>query len=391
MSAMSDRAIPHYDVIVIGAGSIGTPTAFNLAAKGLKVLVLDSTASVGQGSNKHAIGGIRATHSDPVKIRLCLRSIEIFSTWRELYGDDIEWFKGGYVFVAYREREERILKELLAIQKPFGLNIDWLDHQQMLECVPDLNPKELVGGTFAPNDGSASPPLSIHAFYRHALRLSAEFRFNEPVIEIITRSGRIAAVRTCNGLYAADIVINAAGAWAAPLSQLVGIDVPVRPDSHESAITESVARFLSPMVVDIRPIPGSSNFYFYQHITGQVMFCITPSPNIWGFDIRETSTFLPMIAQRMVEVMPRLKNIRVRRTWRGLYPMTPDGFPIVGWSKEVEGYFMAVGMCGQGFMLGPGLGELLVRLVTHDLIEEDKETLEILSPYRTFAGQEKLK
>jgi sarcosine oxidase subunit beta len=88
--------------------------------------------------------------------------------------------------------------------------------------------------------------------------------------------------------------------------------------------------------------------------------------------------------------MPRLKNLRVRRTWRGLYPMTPDGFPIVGWAREVEGYLLAAGMCGQGFMLGPGLGELLARLVQHDLVPEDHEVLERLSPYREFEEQEKL-
>jgi sarcosine oxidase subunit beta len=98
-----------------------------------------------------------------------------------------------------------------------------------------------------------------------------------------------------------------------------------------------------------------------------------------------------MVARRMVEVMPRLKNIRVRRTWRGLYPMTPDGFPIVGWSKQVEGYLLAVGMCGQGLMLGPGLGELIARLVKSTLTESDNKILGILSPYRQFAGQEKLK
>jgi sarcosine oxidase subunit beta len=89
--------------------------------------------------------------------------------------------------------------------------------------------------------------------------------------------------------------------------------------------------------------------------------------------------------------MPRLANIRVRRTWRGLYPMTPDGFPIVGWAKQVEGYLLAVGMCGQGYMLGPGLGELLARMVKNNLAESDHEILGILSPYRQFAGQEKLK
>lgn len=381
----------HYDVIIIGAGSVGTPTAFSLAEAGVKALVLDSRPSAGQGSNKAAIGGIRATHSDPAKIRLCLRSIEIFSTWKEKYGDDIEWQKGGYAFVAYREREEKILKDLLAIQKPFGLNIDWLDRDDFLKVIPDLNPDGLIGGTFSPDDGNTSPLLALHAFYKHASRLSAEFHFNETVTAIDTAGGRVSGVKTNQGDYCADVIINAAGARATPLARLVGIDVPVQPDSHEAAITEAVAPFLKPMVVDIRPVTGSANYYFYQHATGQIVFCITPSPSIWGEDIRETSEFLPMVARRIVEVMPRLKNIRVRRTWRGLYPMTPDGFPIVGWSKEAEGYLLAVGMCGQGLMLGPGLGELIARMVKKDLTESDNEVLGILSPYRQFAGQEKLK
>jgi len=381
----------HPDVIIIGAGSVGAPAAFSLAEAGIRALVLDSRPSVGQGSNKAAIGGIRATHSDPAKIRLCLRSIEIFSTWKERYGDDIEWYQGGYLFVAYREQEEKILKDLLAIQKPYGLNIDWLDKDALLEVAPDLNPNDLIGGTFSPDDGNASPLLVQHAFYAHAKRLGAEFHFNESVTGIAVEGGRVRGVKTDKGEYGADVVINAAGAWATPLAKLVGMDVPVKPDSHEAAITEAVARFLNPMVVDIRPVTGSSNYYFYQHYTGQIVFCITPNPNIWGEDLRETSGFLPMVARRMVDVMPRLKNIRVRRTWRGLYPMTPDGFPIVGWTKEVEGYLLAVGMCGQGLMLGPGLAELLTRMVKNTLTESDHEILEILSPYRQFAGQEKLK
>ncbi len=121
----------NYDVIIIGAGSIGVPTAYYLSKAGLKVLVVDSAASVGQGSNKKAIGGVRATHSDPVKIRLCLRSIEIFSKWKENTGDDIEWSQGGYCFVAYRDREEKILKDLLTIQQSYNLNISWLDKKQI--------------------------------------------------------------------------------------------------------------------------------------------------------------------------------------------------------------------------------------------------------------------
>ncbi len=325
-----------------------------------------------------------------------MRTLEILKSWQQMYGEDIEWNTGGYVFVAYREREEKILKDLLVIQKQYGLNIDWLDRAQMLDLLPDLNrdvhaESGLVGGTFSPDDGHCSTLLTLHAFYDHARACGAEFHFDEPLTGIDVVGGRVVGVRTPHGRYGADVVINAAGAEADEVARLVGLNVPVRPDSHEAAITEPVARFLNPMVVDIRPAPGSTNYYFYQHYTGQIIFCITPSPNIWGTDKRETSDFLPMISRRMIDLMPRLANIRVRRTWRGLYPMTPDGSPLVGWARELDGFIQAVGMCGQGFMLGPGLGELLTRMVQRRITEDDKETLAILSPYREFKGMEKLK
>jgi sarcosine oxidase, subunit beta len=379
-----------FEVVIIGSGSVGTPTAYFLAAAGIRTLVIDKFPSPGQGSNKSAIGGIRATHSDPAKIRLCLRSLDIISGWKDRTGDDLEWLKGGYSYVAYREEEEKTLKNLLAIQQSFGLNISWLDAARIRETIPGINPDGLIGGTLSPDDGHASPLLTIEAFYAHARRLGALFHFDERATGLVTSGGKVRGVRTDKGEYGADIVINAAGAWASEVAGFAGIDVPVNPDQHEGAVTEAVARFMEPMVVDIHPAPGSANYYFYQHATGQVVFCITPSPNQWGFDTRETSAFLPMVARRMVGLIPRLENLRVRRTWRGLYPMTPDAFPIIGRIKEVDGYVLAVGMCGQGYMLGPGIGEMLVRLVGNQLTCQDEEVLSYVSPYREFAGQEKL-
>ena len=381
----------NYDVIVIGAGSVGVPAACYIADAGLKVLVVDRYASVGQGANKAAIGGVRATHSDTAKIRIGLKSIEILSTWRETHGDNIEWHTGGYTFVAYGPREEKTLKGLLKIQHSYGLNIDWLERDALLDAVPALKPEGLLGGTLSPEDGSASPLLALHAFYTRALVHGAEFRFGESVTGIPVRAGKVTGVETDQGRYSAPVVINAAGAHARPIARLAGLDVPVFPDSHEGGVTEPVARFMEPMVVDIQPRPGSANFYFYQHHTGQVVFCITPDPPIVGTDRRETSAFLPMVSKRMIDVMPRLMNLKVRRTWRGLYPMTPDGAPIAGWSKDVEGFVHAVGMCGQGFMLGPGLGVYLARLVSGDLSDEDLEVFDLLSPDREFAGAEQLR
>ncbi|MGD8997980.1 MAG: FAD-binding oxidoreductase [Anaerolineae bacterium] len=380
-----------YDAVIVGAGSVGLPTAFFMAEAGLEPLVIDQFASPGQGSNKAAIGGIRATHSAPSKIRLCLESLQVFSTWEEVCGDDIEWYRGGYSFVAYREREEQALKELLEVQKDFGLDIRWLDRDEMLRVIPDLNPKDLIGGTYSPNDGSASPLLSAHAFYMRAQERGARFHFGERVTGVICRRGKVVGVRTDRGGYATETVINAAGPWARQVADMGGLSVPVTPDTHEAGITEPVERFVEPMIVDLRPSRGSKNYYFYQHATGALVFCITPEPPIVGTDRRETSEFLPMIAPRLVGLMPKLANIRVRRTWRGLYPMTPDGFPVVGRSRNLEGFVFAVGMCGQGYMLGPGVGSLLTRMVQDELTPEDEETLDELSPYREFGGEEKLK
>lgn len=380
-----------YDCIIIGAGSIGVPTALAMGNHEIKTLVLDSAPSVGCGDNKHAIGGIRATHSQKGKICTCQRSIEIFSTWEDKFGDDIEWIQGGYSFLAYNEAHERLLKDTVLYQKQSGLNIDYISAEKIKELVPGINGEGLLGGTFSPEDGNASPLLAINAFYCQALRLGVEFKFKEKVIGIKTVNNQITAVETSKETYYTQNIINAAGAHARDIVQMVGSNVPVTPESHEAGITEPVKHFFTPMVVDIRPSEGSKNYYFYQNREGKIIFCLTPEPPIIGTDRRETSVFLPQIARRMINLLPRLKNIKVRRTWRGIYPMTPDGNPIVGPIKEVEGFINAVGMCGQGYMIGPGIGEHLARILAGKSTPQDMEILEDFSLYRDFFQEEKLK
>ncbi|MFX1293222.1 MAG: NAD(P)/FAD-dependent oxidoreductase, partial [Promethearchaeota archaeon] len=222
------------------------------------------------------------------------------------------------------------------------------------------------------------------------------YKFNEEVKEILCKNNKIIGLKTNKGQYKAQSIINAAGAHAKDIGNMVGVDTPVVPESHEAGITEPVKNFFTPMIVDIRPyvdpkFGNSKNYYFYQNKEGKIIFCLTPDPNIPGLNRRETSSFLPQISKRMIQLLPRLRNIKIRRTWRGLYPMTPDGNPIVGKVNEIEGYINAVGMCGQGFMLGPGLGELLSRILTKKTSSKDKEILETLSYIRDFGLEEELK
>jgi len=380
-----------YDIIIVGAGSVGVPTAMALAEKGLKPLVIDRHASPGQGENKHAIGGIRATHSTPGKILICRRSLEIFSGWQQLHGDDIEWLKGGYVYPVYRQQDEQMLQGLLPVQRQYGLKIDFVDAKEIRAHIPGINPQGLRGGTVSPDDGSISPLLSINAFYRRALKLGAEFHFKENVSRILRDNGKVVGVATDNGRYSTGVVVDAAGPFSPELCKTAYVDLPIMPDSHEGAVTEPVQPFFKCMVVDVRPAPGSKNYYFYQNRHGQVIFCITPDPPIIGRDKRETSVFLPQVCARLVHLLPRLKNLRVRRTWRGLYPTTPDGAPLVGWNQEVKGLLHVGGMCGQGLMLAPGVSELAARIITGATTADDELILQEFSPYRNFEEQEALK
>jgi sarcosine oxidase subunit beta len=381
----------NYDVIIIGAGSIGVPSALALAEKKLKVLVIELKTSPGQENNKKAIGGIRATHSDYGKIRISLRSIEIFRTWGEKYGDDIGWIAGGYSFPAYSEKDEKNLKDLIKIQHSFGLNIKWVSAQEYNELVPGINIKDLYGSTYSPDDGSASPLLALNAFYFKSLEYGTEYKFREKVVDIKKSGNSSFEIITDKTKYSAKYIINAAGNYAKEIGKMIGHDLPVNPDNHEAGITEPVERFFGPMVVDMRKAPGSANYYFYQNNEGQVVFCITPEPPILGIDNDATSQFLPLCSKRMVQIYPRLLNLKARRTWRGQYPMTPDGFPIVGRVKEFPNFINAVGMCGQGFMLGPGLGEVISRIVTDELTKEDQKALQSFDPYRDFSGMEQFK
>ncbi len=385
-----------YDVIIIGAGSIGVPTALATAKDGLKTLVLDSLPSVAQADNKHAIGGIRATHSNIGKALLCKKSIEIFSKWEEKYADDIWWNQGGYTFLAFNEKDEKMLKDTVKLQKSFGLNIDFITIEKIKELIPGINDNGLLGATYSPEDGNASPLLSLHAFFRRSKNIGAEYRFNQKVIDIKIKKNTIVGVKTTRAKYKTNMVINAAGAQAKNVGRLIGLNLPVEPESHEAGITEPVKKFFSPMVVDIRPwidkkFGNSKNYYFYQNNEGKIIFCLTPNPGILGSDRSETSSFLPQIAKRMVQLLPRLKNIKIRRTWRGLYPMTPSGNPIIGTVNKVEGYINAVGMCGQGFMLGPGTGELISRIISNKTTPGDTLILNNLSTEDEFFDGEILR
>ena len=172
----------------------------------------------------------------------------------------------------FRSKEENILKSILPIQKKYGLEIDWVEAENIMKIVPGINKNGLIGGTFSPNDGQVSPLLVSESFTNEAMNLGATFQYCESVIGLIAKGEKenltIKGIKTSKGEYLADAVVNAAGSHASALCKMAGLDIPVNPDSHEAGITAPIQSFLDPLVVDLRP--GSegetANFYFGQKI-----------------------------------------------------------------------------------------------------------------------------
>lgn len=201
--------------------------------------------------------------------------------------------------------------------------------------------------------------------------------------------------------FSRSLVINTLGATANDLVSTLGYTMALDVDSHDACVTAPVPTSLTsstikPLIVDIRNRHQSSCFYFYQNLRNQLVISNAPFPSVSGYDTRETANFLPNISRRMLELFPIFKTVEVRRVWRGLYANTKDGNPLVGFDRYHEGLVHALGMGGQGFMLGPGIGKLILRTVTGwkgispDQKEKDKIALEEFDPFRTFAGGEEL-
>ena len=378
-----------WDAVIIGAGSVGLPLSYELARRGWRVAVIERLPSPGRGQNRSAIGGLRATHSDPAKIGICRLSIDLVSRLEAEHGMDVDWLRGGYLYPVYEAEHERSLRSLLEVQHRYELDIDWIGPTEVSDRVPGIVSEGLRGGTWSPGDGSASPLKLALAYSTLARRAGVEFHFGEEVLGFDIDGGRIVRVRTDRGSFSAGVVIDASGAGARAIGAMAGLDVPVEPDCHEAGITEAVRRIFDPMVVDIRSDDESSNCYFYQNKEGQIVFCMTPHPKILGTDTDCTSEFLPVALRRLVALVPRLRNLKVRRTWRGLYPMTPDGFPIVGFAGQPSNLLLAAGMCGQGLMLGPGLAWILAETLVEGS-DRHAAVFEQLSLHRDFGGQELL-
>ncbi|MEO0071544.1 MAG: FAD-binding oxidoreductase [candidate division WOR-3 bacterium] len=348
------------DAIVIGGGIIGAATGYYLSKKGLRVFLLERNFPC-SGSTGRCIGGIRAQFTHDLTIRVMLKSIKMFQELDKELNRDIEWYAGGYLFLAFDEERKRAFLQAIEIQRRYGLKVEFISPDECCRIVPGLASEGLLGGAWCPTDGQANPFKVTYGYLEEMKRLKSKVFVYTEVKKINVKNSRVISVVTNKGEEIfAPVIVNAAGPWAKEIGRLANVNVPVEPDRHEALVTEAVERCLEPMLVDYR----KDGCYFVQHYkTGHFLGCYTPVPIVSGHRTDASDEFITEMPRRMVRLLPKLASVKVLRQWAGSYEMTPDGNPICG-PTPVEGFYVSAGMSGHGFMFGPALGDLLAEMIT---------------------------
>ncbi len=370
-----------YDIAVIGAGIMGMATAYYLSKNKVKLAVIDKEY-IGSGATGRCIAGIRQQFSTPASIAVMKENVSLFSQMEEEFGFSVEFYQGGYLLMAHNEEMVEVFKSNITIQKKEGINVSLLSPKEALSVVPKLNIEGLLAAAYCPDDGQAYPFAVLKGYKTKIDERKGDFFLHNPVIKFEKKEKFLLYLEDGTVIEAEKVMLSA-GPWTKELGQQIDIDLPLFPERHEAMVTERIPRIIEPMIVDYR----KDGCYFQQLLTGQVIGCYTPSPNVPGISKNSSREFLLEMGTRMVRLVPELENAAILRHWAGSYNMTPDGNPIVD-KTPVDNLYIASGMSGHGFMFGPALSKHLAHFMGND--EWDIDFSEF-SFSRSFEGKESLK
>src|SRR5271156_11705 len=219
------------DVVIIGAGIVGSSIAYHLPAAGCRnVLVLERESAAGKGSTGKSMGGVRAQFSTPVNIQMSLYSIPFYASFDARLGHPCDYRPQGYLFCATQENHLAYLRANHEKQVAMGLkNVRLVTGAEIRAMFPQRGGDDILGGSCCPTDGFVDPYSAMNGFMAWAADRGASLWKNTVVTGFTRDATGIASVETTRGLVATRKVVNCAGPWAADVAKLAGLDLPVEP------------------------------------------------------------------------------------------------------------------------------------------------------------------
>lgn len=346
-------------IVVIGGGVMGASTAYHLAKRGAKdVLLLEKEDFFGQGATGRCAGGVRYQFATEVNIRLSLASLPMLENLEAETGQPADYRQCGYLIFTTRQDDVAVFRRNIELQHTLGVMTEWLDGDEVRRRLPMMHLDDVIGATFHAKDGLADPNSVVMAYVHAAKRLGVGMFTGTPVTGIQVKKGRIAGVQTTAGSLATPIVVNAAGPWAGLIAEMAGVHVPITPLRRQMLTTTPLPEIPRdfPFVIDF-----PQSLYFHREGEGLLTGMSNPHEKP-GFDQTVDPDWELVALEAAIARLPLLEKAGLASHWAGLYEVTPDAHPILG-RTPVEGFYLVGGFSGHGFMHGPVAGLLMSEIV----------------------------
>ncbi|MEO8083377.1 MAG: FAD-dependent oxidoreductase [Ardenticatenales bacterium] len=371
------------DMIVVGGGVIGGAVAYYAAKAGLGVTLIDqpkrgratSASAGGLWPLGESLGlgcgvifykamlakGAASAHDGPEPLPQCFTEFALQSNalfpdlavaLRDETGMDIEVEKSSLLFLMYDEGDESFARRIWDNPSVDRADLEWLTPEEVARDEPAAT-RDVRGALRFCTDDQVNPYKLADAFRAGARHYGAAIVTHTPVVGIDVAGGRVHAVRTRDGALPCRIVVNAAGAWAAEVGRMAGVEIPVHPVRGQIVCTET----LPPT---IRAGLSTADCYLTQKHHGEIVIGSTTEDV--GFNAGVTPSAIRTLCKGAVRAVPALADVGVKRVWSGLRPGSPDELPILGPVDGVEGYLNAAGHFRTGILNAPLTGIVLTEI-----------------------------
>ncbi len=368
-------------LVIIGAGIVGCSTAYHLAKLGWRDIVVIDRGSLFAtgGSTSHAPGLIFQTNSSQTMTRLAKYTVELYSQLESSEGS--AFYDVGSVEVAYTEARWQELKRKLGWAKSWGIEGAILTPQQAKEKLPLLDETKIVGAYYVPTDGIAKAVIAAEALANFAINSdAARFYGDTKVLDIEVEQGQVKSVVTDKGNIATEKVVVCAGIWGPLIGEMVGEVIPLVPVQHQYVKTAPLSKLAGETREVVHPIlrHQDRSMYFRQHSDCYGIGSYQHEPLLVDpKDIlsKKESPMMPSVKQfteshfqaawqSTVELLPSLAEAELPYKINGMMSFTPDGFPIIGESSQVKGFWVAEAVW---VTHGGGVGKMVAELMTRGI------------------------
>jgi sarcosine oxidase subunit beta len=357
-----DRAA-HADVVVIGAGIVGSSCAYHLSAAGHSVTVLEARPGYAEGSSGRSFASVRSQWADDLSIALSWNSVQSYRDFEDEHGIDIGYRPTGYLLLFGKDAWPRQL-EAVALQRSHGVPVEVLD----IGVAQDLTPFEatgVAGATYGRADGRIDPHVATGAYLELARARGASVHLRSPVTGIEARADGTWEVHTAAQSLRAQHVVNAAGGWSAETAAMAGLKVPVVHSKRNvyASAAGAVDRVI-PMTCDM------STGVYMRSDGDRLLFGMSRPGQTDGYDTQVDWDWLEGLLGIASERFPWLADLPLdtRACWAGTYENTPDAMPLLGPDPSAPGWIHACGFSGHGVMQASEVGRLVAEQVSNGAI-----------------------